>query len=69
VISCREATELVSRSMDVRLPWRQRVALRLHLAMCSLCRAFAGQMRFLREACARYPGPGVSGSSGDDPRP
>lgn len=64
MMSCREATELVSRSLDAPLSWRQRVALRLHLAMCGLCRGFAGQMRTLREACLRYREQGPAGGSG-----
>ncbi|MCC7258284.1 MAG: zf-HC2 domain-containing protein [Gammaproteobacteria bacterium] len=57
MMSCREATELLSRSLDQPLPWRRRLALRLHLTLCSLCRACEVQWRLLRAACAAYPGP------------
>jgi hypothetical protein len=60
MISCKEATELVSRSLDSPLDWRQRLGLRLHLLVCSLCREFRRQLLFLREALRRYPGPGPS---------
>lgn len=56
MLSCKDTSEMVSRSMDERLSWRQRLALRLHLAMCSGCRRFAGQTSFLRKAARRYPG-------------
>lgn len=52
MISCRETSALVSKSLDERLSWRERIAVRLHLAMCSACRAFERQMLLLRSACA-----------------
>ena len=71
MITCREATELVSRSLDAPLDWRQRLGLRVHLLACSLCRDFRRQMLFLREALGRFPGPGsgshVRGAEGEPP--
>lgn len=32
--SCRDITALVSESMDRKLPLRQRMSIRVHLAMC-----------------------------------
>lgn len=71
MISCREATELVSRSLDAPLGWRQRLGLRVHLLACSLCRDFRRQMLFLREALRRFPGPGpvARGAGRDDDPP
>ncbi len=54
MLSCRETSELVSRGLDERLGLMQRLGVRLHLAMCSACRAFARQARFLHEACRAY---------------
>lgn len=54
MISCHDTTALISRSMDARLSWRERWAVAMHLAICSACRAFGEQVRFLREACRRY---------------
>lgn len=56
MLDCKDTSALVSRSMDEALSWRQRMAVRLHLAMCSACRRFAAQMSFLRQAARRYPG-------------
>ena len=54
MISCRDTTALVSRSMDTALSWRERWAVRLHLAICAGCRSYRRQVQFLREACRRY---------------
>ena len=36
-----------------RLPWTQRVALRLHLAICDACTSFSRQVGLLRAAVRR----------------
>jgi len=48
ILSCKEATELASRSLDYPLSWPQRLALRLHLIICHRCRHYRQQLRFLR---------------------
>ncbi len=55
-MNCREAHRLVVRAQDSRLPFRQRLAVRFHLAICTACTNFRQQMRFLREACRHFPG-------------
>jgi len=47
MIGCRESARLISEQRDRRLPWRTRVALRLHLALCKLCKVYATQMAAL----------------------
>ena len=55
MISCKEATRLVSQGLDRGLgPW-QWLRLRLHLAICDACAAFTRQMKFLRRAIQRLP--------------
>ena len=51
---CKDVTRLVSMSQDVRLPWQQRLKVRLHLSVCAACARFEAQVRFLREAARRY---------------
>jgi hypothetical protein len=46
--TCREATELASRAMDVRLSFADRMALKLHLAICKNCAEFALQLQEMR---------------------
>lgn len=48
-VKCKQATVLSSRAMDGRLPWMERMALRIHLAICGNCSRFAAQLRMLRE--------------------
>jgi hypothetical protein len=55
MLRCREVSKLVSESMERRLPWRQRMGLWMHLAMCRLCAGFARQARLLRRAARQDP--------------
>jgi len=50
MLNCRQVTRLVSQSMEVRLPWYQRVGVRFHLLYCIWCRRYASQVQFLRKA-------------------
>jgi hypothetical protein len=54
IISCKDASRLVSRREDGRLSLWQRVTLRLHLSVCAACTRFERQIRFLRAAMRRY---------------
>lgn len=47
MINCREATKLMSRARDARLTFGERVALRLHLALCEMCRRYQQHIGFL----------------------
>ena len=46
--TCKETTELASRAMDEPLPFSDRLALRLHLAVCKNCARFAQQLQAMR---------------------
>ncbi len=50
MLSCKETTRLASQGLDRELAFGERVALRLHLAICIGCRRAGRQMRFLRKA-------------------
>ncbi len=50
MLNCRQVTLLVSQSMDVRLTWCQRLAVRFHLLYCVWCRRYAAHVQFLRKA-------------------
>jgi predicted anti-sigma-YlaC factor YlaD len=54
-LDCRSIEALISRSMDTRLSRRERLAIRLHLVYCRLCRAYRRQLDFLRRALSRSP--------------
>ena len=50
LLSCKETTRLLSQGEDRELGFGERVALRLHLAICDGCRNVRAQFRFLRLA-------------------
>ncbi len=56
MLSCKEATHLMSEGQDRKLGAGEQLQLRLHLAMCSGCRNFRVQMDFLRAACRGFLG-------------
>jgi len=52
--SCRDITALMSQGLDKKLGLSERLAIGLHVMMCSGCRNFQSQSRFIREAAQRY---------------
>ncbi len=55
MLNCREATRLISQSLDAKLPWHRRLAMRVHLLYCVWCRRYATQLQFLRKATRELP--------------
>ncbi len=54
MLSCKEVSLLLSRACDERLPWRVRLAVRVHLYYCRGCRRFAKHLQFLRVSARRF---------------
>ncbi|HXU53445.1 MAG TPA: zf-HC2 domain-containing protein [Casimicrobiaceae bacterium] len=54
MLSCREASRLLSRMQDEELPPLRRFMLKMHLTACDGCTRFKAQLEFLREAMQRY---------------
>jgi hypothetical protein len=54
LISCKDASRLISQMQDQRLTPAKRWLVRLHLLFCDACRHFVKQLRVLREAMVRY---------------
>lgn len=50
ILSCKEVSHLVCQGLDRRLGFGERIALRVHLAICDRCTSFRKQMAFLRKA-------------------
>jgi hypothetical protein len=50
MLSCKETTRLLSQGEDRKLAFGERVALRVHLAICKGCRNVNAQFKFLRLA-------------------
>jgi len=55
VLSCRQASEIVSQSLDRQLGPVERWRLYVHLRLCQACRNFSSQMGFLRKAARKHP--------------
>ncbi len=53
--NCKHATRLQSEALDHKLPFLQRVGLRIHLLICKWCRRYGEQLRFLRKAAHEHP--------------
>ncbi len=56
MLSCKEATELMSLEQDRPLSLGERLGLRLHVLICSACSNYRRQMSVLRVACRRFGG-------------
>lgn len=50
MLACKEVMRKVSQGEDRELAFGERVALRLHFAICKGCRNASAQLRFLRLA-------------------
>lgn len=49
MLSCKDATRLISQSMDASLPVGKRIGLRLHLLICRFCLRYKQQLLRIRE--------------------
>lgn len=52
--SCKEAAALITTRQDRELPLSDRVALRVHLAICKACPVFERQVRLMSEAMGQW---------------
>ncbi len=55
MLSCKEASRLMSEALARKLAVRERLALRLHVAICAGCTRVEKQLAFLRRAVAELP--------------
>jgi hypothetical protein len=49
MLTCKEASVLVSEGHDRKLRWHERLGLRIHLWSCANCRRFERQLRLIRQ--------------------
>ena len=54
MISCKDASRLISQMQDGSVPLRQWLRIRLHLLWCEACKHFEQQVRFLHRTMERY---------------
>ncbi len=52
--TCKEASALLIAREDRALPWQERLALKLHLALCEACPRFERQLLTMRQAMGRW---------------
>lgn len=50
MLTCKDASHLISASQERPLGFRERWGLRLHLLMCVYCRRFERQVAWMRKA-------------------
>jgi Putative zinc-finger len=50
MLDCKQASQIISQSLDRNLTLRERFALRLHLLICAYCKRFSQQMQTMRVA-------------------
>lgn len=53
MLDCQQASQLISKSLDRQLSWRERFAVRLHLLFCQYCKRFSQQLITMRTALNR----------------
>lgn len=54
MLTCRQATQLLSEQLDQTLSFRQITALRCHILICRSCRRYGRQVRSLKQLSKRY---------------
>ena len=47
MLTCKDSSKLISKSLDQPLVFKERINLRLHLLICSACRQFERQMNLI----------------------
>ncbi len=52
--SCKEVTALVIAREDRALPWQDRLAVRMHMAICVTCPTFERQVLTMRNAMRQW---------------
>ena len=53
MLMCKEATRLISEGLDRRLPFWQRMGLRMHVMMCGACSTYKRQIESLHRLILR----------------
>jgi predicted anti-sigma-YlaC factor YlaD len=54
MMNCKQATQLLSEKLDRTLSTKEKLALRMHIAMCSACRKFGHQMEDIHHISKCY---------------
>ena len=57
-LTCKEAGRMISQGLDKQMTVVERIALRMHLAVCDACNKLKAQFVFLRRAISTLAGRG-----------
>ena len=49
MFNCKDVSHKISESMDMHLPYQQRLLIRFHLLMCRYCARFRRQLIFMKK--------------------
>ncbi len=60
MLSCKEVSRIVSKSLDQKLSMSQRVSMWMHLMMCGLCSGFRKDLVHLQQQTKSQPEPDES---------
>ena len=53
MLTCKQASQLISHSLDQPLSWSDRMKLKFHLFICNACTRFNQQLRLIKNAVLR----------------
>lgn len=66
MLTCKEASVLISEGQDRKLRMHERVGLRMHLWICANCARFDRQMRLMRRVLRSQTNPETMDAQGPD---
>ena len=53
MLTCKQASQIISQSLDNPLSWSDRMKLKFHLFICDACTHFNKQLRLIKNAVQR----------------
>ena len=53
MLTCKQASQIISQSLDNPLSWSDRMKLKFHLFICDACTRFNQQLRLIKNAVQR----------------
>jgi hypothetical protein len=53
LLNCKQASQIISQSLDNPLIWSDRMKLKFHLFICNACTRFNQQLRLIKNAIER----------------
>jgi len=56
MLTCKQATQLMSEKQDRELGTPEKISLKFHLLMCNGCRRYDQQMNIIHQACQKVSG-------------